>query len=517
MGNANGEKGQSLNICITGEKIGLWHDFATGEHGDMFHLTQANQHMEFPEALRFVANWLGVEAKLPRTEPAPAKETEEQSQAGGSWPSYWQMGLPGWKREADRLCLSLRHTGRKRVSPWDVKAGKHRAPSPRPLYNQKGIRNAKGVVLVEGEKCAQAMIDAGICATTAMNGAKAPVNKTDWSPLKGKGVLIWPDNDQPGRDYAEAAAQAILKVGAESCAILIPPAGKPEKWDAADAVVELDEQENPFDIPGFLSGGERTPVLLKDSDQGIQLPGDIDLVTDDGITEAFNKIYKDDWRYCDQWGKWFAWTGQRWSPDQVLYVYHLSRNICREAALLADSDRQRSRLASNSTIQNVVKMARSTPCHASLAEDWDRDPWLLNTPDGVVNLKTGELRGHQRNDMMTRITTASPEGNCPRWLQFLDDVTGGDQALVDYLQKVVGYCLTGVTSEHALFFLHGGGANGKSVFVHVLMSILGNYSANAPVETFMESRHEKHPTDLASLARSKVCLECGNRTGQAVE
>ena len=182
-------------------------------------------------------------------------------------------------------------------------------------------------------------------------------------------------------------------------------------------------------------------------------------------------------------------------------------------------DRQSTRLASNGTIQNVVKLARSAPCHATVSDNWDRDPWLLNTPGGVVDLKTGELREHDRDDLMIKMTTATPEGDCPRWLQFLDDVTAGDQALVDYLQRVVGYCLTGVTSEHALFFLHGGGANGKSVFVHVLMSILGNYAANAPVETFMESRTEKHPTDLASLqgARyvSSVETEQGKRWNES--
>ncbi len=166
-----------------------------------------------------------------------------------------------------------------------------------------------------------------------------------------------------------------------------------------------------------------------------------------------------------------------------------------------------------------MKLARSAPCHATVTEDWGRNPWLLNTPGGVVDLKTGQVSDHDRQEMMTRITTAAPEGECPLWLRFLNDVTDGDQALVDYLQKVVGYCLTGVTSEHALFFLHGGGANGKSVFIHVLMSILGNYAVNASVETFMESRHEKHPTDLASLqgARfvSSVETEQGKRWNES--
>ena len=111
-------------------------------------------------------------------------------------------------------------------------------PDPRPLYNQPGLAAAASVVLVEGEKCAQALIDAGVVATTAMHGANAPIEKTDWSPLAGKQVLIWPDRDKPGWDYAMAAADAILMAGALSCAILMPPEDKPEGWDVADALAE---------------------------------------------------------------------------------------------------------------------------------------------------------------------------------------------------------------------------------------------------------------------------------------
>ena len=91
---------------------------------------------------------------------------------------------------------------------------------------------------MEGEKAAQALIDQGICTTTAMNGASAPVDKTDWSPLKNKQVTIWPDNDEAGRAYAEKAAVAIADAGAVSVCIVRPPQDKPEKWDGADAVEE---------------------------------------------------------------------------------------------------------------------------------------------------------------------------------------------------------------------------------------------------------------------------------------
>ena len=173
VGNCAGAKGQSLKIAIEGEKAGLWHDFATGEHGDMFSLVQANQHMDFPEALRFIARWLGVEAKPVKTPlPGPKKSKAVMDDLGrhtGKWDYHDSDG--------NLIACVYRYDtpSGKQFRPWDVKAGKHKAPVPRPLYNQPAIKRCDAVVLVEGEKCAQALIDAGICATTAMNGAKAPV------------------------------------------------------------------------------------------------------------------------------------------------------------------------------------------------------------------------------------------------------------------------------------------------------------------------------------------------------
>ena len=126
----------------------------------------------------------------------------------------------------------------KQFRPWDARGGVMKAPEIRPLYNQIGMAAADTVVLVEGEKCAEALIAKGICATTAMNGAKAPIDKTDWSPLAGKAVIIWPDNDEPGLSYARRAASAAARAGASHVEILTVPPEKPPKWDSADAVAE---------------------------------------------------------------------------------------------------------------------------------------------------------------------------------------------------------------------------------------------------------------------------------------
>lgn len=512
IGDVHGNPGDSLEIVLDGEKAGLWTDRATGDGGDVFAVIAGNLgvdvHTQFPQVLARAADLLG----LVSTQPVRRKRREPPTDDLGPQTAKWDYLDAAGKL----LGVVYRYDppGRgKEFRPWDAKRRRMAPPDPRPLYNQPGLASATQVVFVEGEKCAQALIDAGIVATTAMHGANAPVDKTDWSPLAGKAVLIWPDRDKPGWEYADRASQAILQAGAVSVAILLPPDDKPEGWDAADAI------EEDFDIGGYLAAGARVPVVLEvDDTVSADVLEGVDWETEDGLATAFTRRYGDDWRYCSLWGKWLVWTGVRWNHDQLLYVTHLSRGICRAASFKAETPRQKTKLASSSTIASVEKIARSDPKHAATADEWDADVWALNTPGGVVDLRTGNLRAHRREDRMTKVTTATPRGRngegCPSWLAFIGDITGGNTDLAAYLQRMVGYCLTGVTSEHALFFLYGTGANGKSVFLNVLATILGDYAANAPMDTFMDARGDRHPTDLAGLRGARLVSSIETEQGR---
>lgn len=124
----------------------------------------------------------------------------------------------------------------------------------------------------------------------------------------------------------------------------------------------------------------------------------------------------------------------------------------------------------------------------------------------TVNLYTGEQRAPRPEDYTTKATAVSPGGDCPLWHAFLDRVTDGDVSLQDYLQRVCGYCLTGLTREHVLFFLFGTGANGKSVFVNTVAGMMGDYAVVAGMETFLSSRGERHPTELAMLRGARLVV-----------
>ena len=236
MGNVQGDKGKSLEVVLDGKEPGLWHDFENGAGGDIVTLTAADQGLDaqrdFPEVVRFMADWLGMPVVSPPAVTSYQDDYEDLGPHTGKWDYH--------DGEGNLIACVYRYdtADGKEFRPWDVKARKTRAPNPRPLYNQPAVKTAREVWLVEGEKAAEALISQGFCATTAMNGAKAPVEKTDWSPLKDKRVLIWPDHDETGLAYAHQAAKAIDEAGALSVVILKPPSVKPEKWDAADAVEE---------------------------------------------------------------------------------------------------------------------------------------------------------------------------------------------------------------------------------------------------------------------------------------
>ena len=235
--------------------------------------------------------------------------------------------------------------------------------------------------------------------------------------------------------------------------------------------------------------------------------------SEDALALAFTRQHAATWRYVAGWGQWLTWTGSVWMREETLGAYHLARMICRATAARVPSAKLRSRLAAASTVSAVERLARADRAHAMTTDVWDRDPWALNTPGGVIDLRTGASGPHDPAFAMTKITTGSPQGECPTWKSFLATVTGGDRELQDYLRRMAGYCLTGVTTEHALFFLYGTGANGKSVFANTLTSIMGDYATVAAMDMFMATHGDRHPTDMASLRGARIVTSIETEQG----
>lgn len=255
----------------------------------------------------------------------------------------------------------------------------------------------------------------------------------------------------------------------------------------------------------------RPPVAGEgDGEDGPLPPG----YTEDALALGFTRSHAEDWRYVAAWGKWLCWTGTHWQHETTLKAFDLARLVCREAAASCRNPKIAAKISSAGTVAAVERLARADRRHAATSNEWDQDLWALNTPGGVVDLRTGALRPHDRADHMTKLATATPQSDCPTWRHFLATVTGKDPQLQAYLARVIGYALTGVTVEHALFFLYGTGANGKSVFVNTIAAILGDYSTNAAMDTFMATQGERHPTDMASLRGARLVTSIETEQGR---
>jgi putative DNA primase/helicase len=244
--------------------------------------------------------------------------------------------------------------------------------------------------------------------------------------------------------------------------------------------------------------------------------------SDDALAEAFADRYGETMLYVAGWGKWMLWNGSRWEADETLEATGRSRVICREhgnAALVRPDLASKARgiatgLTSLRTIGNVERLARSDRRHAATSSQWDVDPWALNTPGGVVNLRTGELRPARKEDYVTKLTTATPGGACPSWLEFLRVATDGDDELIEFMRRMAGYCLTGITHEHALFFVYGTGGNGKGTFLNTMETILASYAKTASMEMFVEQKFQSHPTDVAGLMGARMVVAQETQEGK---
>ncbi len=234
--------------------------------------------------------------------------------------------------------------------------------------------------------------------------------------------------------------------------------------------------------------------------------------SEDDLADRFSTEHAGDLRYCEAWKCWLRWDGSRWDRTGTERVFGLARTTCSRAAALCNQPSRK--IASAATAAAVERFARSDPRQATESAEWDADPYLLNTPGQLVDLRTGRARPNQQGDMMTKQTAVVPGGDCPLWHTFLTRITDGSSELEAFLQRMAGYSLTGCIKEHCLFFAYGTGANGKSVFLNTLASIAADYHVAAPIEMFMASRNDRHPTELASLRGARLVTAAeteGNR------
>jgi putative DNA primase/helicase len=235
----------------------------------------------------------------------------------------------------------------------------------------------------------------------------------------------------------------------------------------------------------------------------------------DDLASRFVELHGSNWRYVAARKTWYLWDGSHWRVDDTNQVFEAIRLVCRAATERCDSAADRRRIASRATIVAVERIAATDQRLAARPSDFDADPYLLNTPDGIIDLRTGAIEAHDSSTLMTRITNASFGSGCPSWRGFIDELTCGDAELARYLQRLCGYCLTGSTKEQVLVFLYGPGANGKSVFLRTMARILNSYAGTAGLATFLAASHDRHPTELAGLVGKRLVTVSETEAGRS--
>ena len=231
------------------------------------------------------------------------------------------------------------------------------------------------------------------------------------------------------------------------------------------------------------------------------------------VASFFTGMYDDQFVHTPGVG-WHYWSGIAWHTDRLGHLRDYIRRV--SVQLTAGGSLARSAQTAR-FVAGVEEFLRRDPAHARPDGYFDTDPDLLGVVAGyAVDLRTGEVLAPDRERLILRHADHLPieTDDCPRWLRFLREATDGDDDLIDFLQRWCGYCATGHTTEHTLLFVHGPGGSGKSTFAEVVASVLGTYARTAPLDTFTQSRGDRHPTDLAGLAGARLVIASETEEGK---
>jgi putative DNA primase/helicase len=524
----------SLAVKIAGDNRGTWFDHEANEGGGVIDLVRRELHLVNGEALEWLRREAGAEVEAPldptsTRAAAPHAPAQNRAQLGRIVATYDYRDANG-----ALVFQVIRH---------DPKDFRQRQPDGTGgwTWNVKGVDLVPyrlpellaapadaPVFIPEGEKDVDALRALGLVATCNPGGAgKWRREYGVW--FQGRAVVVLPDNDPqatdatgalrwhsdgrpilPGQDHADDVARRLQGIAATVRVVMLP--GLPSKGDVADWIAAGGTLEELESLAAAAPEAQRPPPKM---DSAIANAAEVEL-TEDGAAIAFTQRHRDQLRYCHDTGAWFAWAGTHWRQNRDGLAFTWARDLVR--SLNRDTEFKTKAITGKAAFAGAVeKFAQRDRAFAVTAEAWDQDPHLLGTPGGTVDLRTGLLRPAERANHITRVTAVAPAptAHCPTWLAFLQQATAGDAELIRFLQQWCGYCLTGVTREHALLFIYGPGKNGKSVLLNTVSRILAAYCRSAPMDTFTSSSGDKHPTDLAMLRGARLVTATETEEGRA--
>jgi putative DNA primase/helicase len=378
----------------------------------------------------------------------------------------------------------------------------------------EAIKQGKEVFIAEGEKDADNLKRLGFTATCNFDGASASKQKPKWkeeynSYFKGAKVIIFNDNDDAGKSHADYIASQLSQISEYVKRPII--SGLAEKEDISDWI---NRGANKEDIEKLV---QETSIWDKSL-----LPKEVDLInfnfSDVGNAERLLAMYGENIKYNPIRNKWLVWTGKYWEYDISGKIEILARNCIKELQAqgvslpkqIGDIDNSKLkeqinkfvlRSESDGRVKAMINQCKTQ--EKLVIKETDKDAYLLNVKNGTLDLKTGKLKKHNKNDFITKSVDVRFDAGakCPNWIEFLNKIFLGNQELIDYIQKSIGYSLTGDANLQCFYVLHGQGSNGKGTFMKVLSNILGGYYATLKSNSLMERNNDEGARgDLAKLA-----------------
>jgi len=375
------------------------------------------------------------------------------------------------------------------------------------LYRLQELVNSHGIVyIVEGEKDADNLMAHELIATTNSGGAGKWMAAYSES-LRGRDVVILPDNDDAGRKHAAIVASSLHGI-AQSVKI-----------------VELKGLKEKGDVSDYLAGNSLVDMLqeIEEYEVGVSKSTNHDVIqlTDLGNVMYFVEVHGEDIRYSFESKKWLIWNGSYWEKDSAGKIFYLIKDAIRtmykeagdSGSGVINKDLARHALRSQSlrAMKAIEELSRSEPSIHVTTDECDSDLMKLNVLNGELDLRTGQLLPHNRESMITKMTNVSydVDATAPIFEEFIKTIMEGNEETISYVQRAIGYSLTGDTSERALFMLHGTGKNGKSTLLEVMQLLLADYATRTPTKTLLASSSNGVPNDIARL--------CGQRFVSASE
>lgn len=397
-------------------------------------------------------------------------------------------------------------------------------------------KEGKIVFVPEGEKKVEALMKWGLVATCNAGGA-GKWNK-EWNAyFRNRRVVILPDNDpvdpesgkSPGQEHAAKVLDCLKPVAALVRVLELPdlpPKGDIVDWQAAGHTLAEFLQL----VEAVLAGPETRPsqaaaptLLAIDNPLSIQY---FNARTDVASGQRLVKKHGEQIRYCQPMGKWFVWTGRRWTIDQMhtidRYVIGCTKDMWNETAELKATgtfpmtvEKMEKFCQYSDSVQGLTRAIRAAQTEKEvqvLPEHLDKPAMKLNVSNGTIDLETGDFYPHDPSQLLTKISPVKfdPDAVCPTWERFVRQVFRGDVEVIRYIKRLCGYWATGCIREQILPIFWGSGSNGKTTFLNVILEVLGqDYAMKAPQDFLMQKRGETHPTEKADLfgKRFVACSE----------